>query len=228
MRSMQVAAGLSYDVLGQVELSVESYYKRSLNILEYKEGANFMTYTADWQKQVELGTGWSYGVEFLAQRKVGPVTGWIGYTWSRSMRQFDNINDGKPFHAKYDREHDLSVTLQYQITPRIDIAGTFVYATGNRGTLTTQLYYEDNNKQIEYYKERNSYKMPDYHRLNLAINFHFPPKKWKQAEHVLNISCYNVYCHMNPVWIEANVYTGSLYQVSIFPVLPSISYSFKF
>ena len=228
MRSMQVAAGLSYDVLGQVELSVESYYKRSLNILEYKEGANFMTYTADWQKQVELGTGWSYGVEFLAQRKVGPVTGWIGYTWSRSMRQFDNINDGKPFHAKYDREHDLSVTLQYQITPRIDIAGTFVYATGNRGTLTTQLYYEDNNNQVKYYKERNSYKMPDYHRLDLAINFHFPHKKWTQAEHVLNISCYNVYCHMNPVWIEADVYTGSLYQVSIFPVLPSISYSFKF
>lgn len=227
MRSMQVAAGLSYDVLGQVELSVEGYYKRSVNLLEYKEGANFMTNSEGWQKQVEVGNGWSYGVEFLAQRKVGPVTGWIGYTWSRSTRQFDHINEGKPFHAKYDREHDLGITLQYQITPRIDIAGTFVYGTGNWGTLATQIYY-DNYGEVEYYKERNGYQFPDYHRLDLAMNFHFPHKKWTHAEHILNVSCYNVYCHMNPVMIEADVFTGSLYQISIFPVLPSISYNFKF
>ena len=244
MRSMQVAAGISYNICDQVELSVESYYKRSLNLLEYKEGATFMGYTDDWQKQVEVGNGWSYGVELLAQRKIGPVTGWIGYTWSRSMRQFDNINNGKPFHAKYDREHDISITLQYQITPRIDVAGTWVYATGNRGTLVTQRYYDSD--WVGYFKERNGYKMPDYHRLDLAVNIHFPHKYSQQgkkgkedsyygrggwlrnAEHILNISCYNVYCHMNPVFIEQDVFNGKLYQVSIFPILPSISYHFKF
>lgn len=250
MRSMQVAAGVSYNLLNQVEMSVEGYYKRSLNLIEYKEGATFMGYTDDWQKQVEIGNGWSYGVEFLVQRKIGPVTGWIGYTWSRSMRQFDKINGGKPFHAKYDREHDLSITLQYQITDHIDVAGTWVYGTGSRGTLVTQTYYVTkgtyDQMPVEYYKERNGYKMPDYHRLDLAINFHFPHKLsekgkkgkangyyghggWlRNAEHILNISCYNVYCRMNPMFIEADVYSGKLYQISIFPILPSISYHFKF
>ena len=136
-----------------------------------------MGYTADWESKVTTGTGWSYGVEFLAQRKIGPVTGWIGYTWSRTMRQFDEINYGKPFHAKYDREHDLSITLQYQITPRIDIAGTWVYATGNRGTLVSQVYIDPWIGTVEYFSERNGYQLPDYHRLDLAANFHFPHKR---------------------------------------------------
>ena len=135
MRSMQVAAGLSYDILGQAELSVEGYYKRSTNLVEYKEGASFFGISTGWEEKVALGDGWSYGVELLLQRKCGPVTGWIGYTWSRTMRQFDRegmlINDGKPYHAKYDREHDLRITLQYRITPKFEIAGTFVYGTGN-------------------------------------------------------------------------------------------------
>lgn len=246
MRSMQVAAGITYNILGQVELSVEGYYKRSLNLIEYKEGASYVGYSSDWQTKVSIGNGWSYGVEFLAQRTIGPVTGWIGYTWSRSMRRFDDINHGKPFHAKYDREHDLSITLQYQITPRIDIAGTWVYATGNRGTLVTQTYYDPSIGNVEYFNERNGYVLPDYHRLDLAANFHFPHKRsengkkgkadgyygkggWlRQAEHILNISCYNVYCHMNPTFVEANPYTGKLYQICIFPILPSISYQFKF
>lgn len=248
MRSMQVAAGISYNVLDQVELSVEGYYKRSLNLLEYKDGATFMGYTDDWQQQVEVGNGWSYGVEFLAQRKIGPVTGWIGYTWSRSMRQFEHINFGKPFHAKYEREHDFSITLQYQITPRIDIAATWIYGTGNRGTLVTQRYHDQDigGLWVDYFKERNGYVMPDYHRLDLAANFHFPHKHsmqgkkgkidgyygkggWlKNAEHILNFSCYNAYCHMNPMYIEQDVFNGKLYQVSIFPILPSLSYLFKF
>ena len=249
MRSMQVAAGISYNILGQVELSVEGYYKRSLNLIEYKEGASYMGYSADWESKVTLGNGWSYGVEFLAQRKVGPVTGWIGYTWSRTMRQFDEINYGKPFHAKYDREHDLSITLQYQITPRIDVAGTWVYATGNRGTLVTQTYTDptmSSETVIEYFGERNGYTLPDYHRLDLSFNFHFPHKRsengkngkvdgnygkggWlRHAEHVLNVSCYNVYCKMNPMFVEMDPYSGKMYQISMFPILPSISYMFKF
>ena len=87
---MQVAAGLSYNILQQAELSVEGYYKRSTNLVEYKEGASFFGLSGSgWEDKVAVGDGWSYGVELLLQRKIGPVTGWIGYTWSRTMRQFD-------------------------------------------------------------------------------------------------------------------------------------------
>ena len=239
MRSMQVAAGLSYNLLNQLEISVEGYYKYSKNLMEYKEGASFMGSAADWDQQVTLGNGWSYGVEVLLQRTVGPVTGWIGYTWSRTMRQFDEINFGRPFHAKYDREHDLSVTLQYDITKKIDIAATFVYGTGNRATLATQTYYDPSLGQyIDYTPERNNFRMPDYHRLDLGINFHIPHKRagspvfsrggWlRNAEHIVNISVYNVYNHKNPYMLYPS-YDGKLYQVSIFPIMPSISYQFKF
>ncbi len=239
MRSMQVAAGLSYNLLNQLEISVEGYYKYSKNLMEYKEGASFMGSAADWDQQVTLGNGWSYGVEVLLQRTVGPVTGWIGYTWSRTMRQFDEINFGRPFHAKYDREHDLSITLQYDITKKIDIAATFVYGTGNRATLATQTYYDPSLGQyIDYTPERNNFRMPDYHRLDLGINFHIPHKRagspilsrggWlRNAEHIVNISVYNVYNHKNPYMLYPS-YDGKLYQVSIFPIMPSISYQFKF
>ena len=239
MRSMQVAAGLSYNLLNQLEISVEGYYKYSKNLLEYKEGASFMGSASNWDEQVTLGNGWSYGVEILLQRTVGPVTGWIGYTWSRTMRQFDEINFGKPFHAKYDREHDLSVTLQYTINKKIDLAATFIYGTGNRATLSTQTYYDPIlGKYIEYEPERNNFKMPDYHRLDLGANFHIPHKQsgnptlskggWlKDAEHIVNLGIYNVYCHMNPYLIYTSE-NGKLYQLSIFPIMPSISYQFKF
>lgn len=235
MHSMIVAAGLSYNICGQVEASVEGYYKRATNLLEYKEGASFFGSTTGWQDKVSMGDGWSYGVEVLFQRKVGPVTGWVGYTWSRTMRQFDRpgqeINYGRPFHAKYDREHDLSIVLQYAINKRVDIAGTFVYGTGSRATFGSQEYYDPSeHKDIAFITERNNYKMPDYHRLDLGVNIHFPhnsKRAWtKDAEHLLNVSVYNAYCHANPYLMIPN--EGKLYQLSLFPILPSISYSFKF
>ncbi len=236
MRSVQVAAGLSYDVLGQVELSVEGYYKYMKNLLEYRDGATYMASSTGWEDKVAMGNGWSYGVEFLAQRKVGPVTGWIAYTWSRAMRQFNKegqmINFGKPFHAKYERQHDVSVTLQWQITPKIDISGTFVYGTGTRATLATQEYYEGlyngyaYGDRTEYISERNNYTMPDYHRLDLGVNFHKPHKKWKNAEHIVNISVYNAYNNMNPflLWPDRD----GLIKITLFPILPSLSYTFSF
>ncbi len=268
MHSMIVAAGLSYNILDQVEASLEGYYKKSVNLLEYKDGASFFGASTSWQDKVCMGEGWSYGVELLLQRKVGPVTGWIGYTWSRTMRQFNRegqeINYGRPFHAKYDREHDLSLTLQYAFNNRIDIAGTFVYGTGTRGTVAMHSYYDPTeNRTTDFVEERNNYKMPDYHRLDLGVNFHFPHKysAWGQkqptrrqirkiwndtdkiaehqqkynsgryawcrdAEHVLNISVYNAYCHANPYMMIPD--GDRLYQISLFPILPSISYTFKF
>lgn len=242
MRSMQVAGGLSYDILQQVELSVEGYYKRSKNLVEFKDGASFFGVSSSWEEKVAVGDGWSYGIELLLQRKHGPVTGWIGYTWSRSMRQFDRegmvINNGKPYHAKYDREHDLSITLQYRISPKFEVAGTFIYGTGSRATLATQRYFDPyEGVWVDYISERNNFVMPDYHRLDLAMNVHLPCRKsgdiskskggWlRDAEHLISLSVYNVYCHKNPYMMI--IVGNELKQISLFPILPSLSYSFKF
>lgn len=233
MRSMQVAAGITYNVLNQVELSVEGYYKKMLNLLEYKDGASYMS-GQNWQQQVCVGDGWSYGVQFLAQRKIGPVTGWIGYTWSRTMRQFDKpgqeINFGKPFHAKYDREHDLSVTLQWQVTPKWELAATFIYGTGTRGTIGLQKYenYTDLHYEqtVSFVEERNNYKMPDYHRLDIGSTWYLKDKKHADFKHILNLSVYNAYCNFNPFLVYAR--GGKMYKLSLFPIFPSLSYTFKF
>lgn len=233
MRSMQVAAGLTYNVLNQVELSVEGYYKKMLNLLEYKDGASYMS-GQNWQQQVCVGDGWSYGVQFLAQRKIGPVTGWIGYTWSRTMRQFDKpgqeINFGRPFHAKYDREHDLSITLQWQVTKKWELAATFIYGTGTRGTIGLQKYhtygdiYPD--LPVGFVEERNNYKMPDYHRLDIGSTWHLKDKKHAGWGHILNLSVYNAYCNFNPFLVYAR--GNQMYKLSLFPIFPSLSYTFKF
>lgn len=235
MKSHQVAAGVFYNLLGEVDFSVEGYYKYMDNIIEYKDGASFMMSTTGWEDKVNMGKGWSYGVEFLMQRSVGKITGWLGYTWSRSMRQFDRegmlINDGKPFFAKYDRRHDVSFVMQYKINKKIDLSGTFVFGTGTCGTFATQLS-PSGSALIE---SRNNFRMPNYHRLDLGINFHFPRKKQRAGEHLLSISCYNVYNHKNPYMVylshkydESGVSRPALMQVSLFPIMPSISYTFKF
>ena len=228
MRAMQAAVGITYNICNQVELSVEGYYKRMVNLIEYKDGASYLS-ARNWEELVCVGDGWSYGVEMLLQRKVGPVTGWIGYTWSRTMRQFNRegqeINFGKPFHAKYDREHDLSVTLQYQINKKWEIAATFIYGTGTRGTLalqrTTDYLFNDqvNGTEVPIIEERNNYKMPDYHR-------HLHGKNHPEFEHVVNMSVYNAYCNFNPFLVYVSGH--NLYKLSLFPIIPSVSYTFKF
>lgn len=268
MHAMVVAGGFSYDILSQVEASIEGYYKKAVNVLEYKEGASFFNSGTNWEEKVAVGDGWSYGVEVLLQRKTGALTGWIGYTWSRTMRQFNRegqvINGGKPFHAKYDREHDLSVTLQYQINRKIDVGATFIYGTGTRGTFRLYSFYDpEQDLELGVPTERNNYKMPDYHRLDLGANFHIPhkysdwgrqqptrsqqrriwnnPEKrehyekmiasgkyawYKNAEHILSISVYNAYCRANPYLIIQE--GANFYQMSLFPIIPSFSYTFKF
>ena len=233
MRSLQAAAGLTYNILGQVELTVEGYYKYMKNLLEYKDGATFMGSSTGWENKVSMGNGWSYGVELLVQRKIGNLTGWVAYTWSRTMRQFNRegqvLNYGKPFRAKYDREHDLSITMQYQINKRIDVSGTFIFSSGNWATLALQRYFDYGyGRRIDVYEERNNYQMPNYHRLDLGVNFHVPHHRWQNAEHVVNISVYNVYNSMNPFLLYPDEYSGKLYKVTIFPILPSLSYTFKF
>ena len=232
MTSHQVAAGFFYNIPNIADISVEGYYKSMNNLIEYKEGASLITSTDNWNEKINLGRGWSYGVEFLVQRTIGKFTGLIGYTWSRTERKFDRegmvINGGKTFPARYDRTHDLSVSLQYRPTKLIDLSATFIYGTGACGTLATQIMPDGSAVATS----RNNYRLPDYHRLDLGVNFHFNRRKGRYGEHLLSVGFYNVYNHQNPfyVYVEYDYQNKKrvLNQVSLFPILPSISYTFRF
>ena len=249
MRAHQVAAGLFYEISAIGDFSVEGYYKQMYNLLEYKDGATFWGSSESWEDKVVMGDGWAYGVELLMQRNFGNLTGWIGYTWSRTMRLFDRpgqeLNDGNPFPAKYDRRHDLSIVLSYKINDRIDLSATWVYSTGNAATLSLQEYAQAQETANEYAdvdpegwggylanpSGRNNFRMPDYHRMDISANFH---RSFRNCSRTINVSVYNLYNRKNPYMIyeshehRYNGYNGALVQLSIFPILPSVAYTLKF
>lgn len=249
MYAHQVAAGIFYEIPAIADLSVESYYKKMHNLLEYKDGATFFGSSESWEEKVVMGDGWAYGVELLLQRNFGNLTGWIGYTWSKSMRQFDRpgqeINDGKPFPAKYDRRHDISIVLSYKVNSKIDISATWVYSSGNAATLSLQEYAQAQETANDYAEidpegwngylsspsGRNNFRMPDYHRMDISANFH---RQFRRCSRTINVSVYNLYNRKNPYMIYEshehtwNGYKGALVQLSIFPILPSVAYTLKF
>ena len=241
MNAHQWSLGAFYELPRLFDISVEGYYKQMDNLLEYKDGASFFGSSDTWENKVSMGKGWAYGVELLVQRSFGKTTGWVGYTWAHAKRQFDRegmmINNGNVFPAKYDRRHDISITVQHKFSDRFDLSGTWVFSSGNCGTLGTQVY-EGLMDEWGYIPsinalERNNFRMGNYHRLDLSVNFH---KQKKHGIRTWNISVYNVYNHKNPFivytdygWDEATqTEKKRLMQASLFPIIPSVSYSYKF
>jgi hypothetical protein len=236
--SQQIAAGLTHSIPNlKLDLSIEGYYKWMDGLIEYKEGASFIS-RSNWQSQIETnGRGWAYGMEFLVQRKLGQLSGWVGYTLAWSKRQFAELNKGEIYPYKFDRRHDLSVVLVYDISERLDIGATWVYGSGNtitmpveyyRGPQTTSFFDSYYGGLVEHYSDRNAYRMPAYHRLDVSLNF---KKKTKWGSRVFNISVYNLYNHQNPFFLyvrENGNNEREVRQVSLFPILPSIGYIFKF
>lgn len=245
--SDQYAIGTAINLPFNLSLTLEGFYKDMKNLIAYKEGASFMGGGADWESKVEKGHGWSYGAEFLLEKTVGKTTGWIGYTWSKTEHQFKNINFGKAFPAKYDRRHDISVVFTHKFSDKFDIGGTWVYETGNAVTLSFSKYpisdipYSNPygwNNNVKYYEGRNNYRMPAYHRMDLGMNFH---KQKKNGIRTWSVSVYNVYNRLNPFMLTwkydyENSYTVDYQQIpkqrliklSLFPIIPSLSYSYKF
>lgn len=252
MSSHQYSAGFFYSLRNIAEFSVEAYYKTMDNLLEYKDGASFLGVSTQWEEKVNMGRGIAYGIEFLMHRTYGNTTGWLGYTWAKSDRIFDKpgniINNGKPFPAKYDRRHDLSLTVSHKFSHRFDIAASWIFSTGNTGTFG---YHEYRNIPAPNYPDpglapyvtthiesRNNFRFNNYHRLDLGVNFHKTTRRGNLR--TWNISIYNAYNQLNPFMVFTsssmvyNPQTGNteeehkLMQASLFPIIPSISYTIQF
>lgn len=259
MRSEQTAIGIAKDFDKGFSITWEAYYKDMKNVVQYKEGASFLLEDEifstssvsggrNWEQQITRGDAWSYGTELFLQKKVGRLTGWIGYTLSWTQMKFPELNGGKPFWARYDRRHDISIVGSYKIKKDINFAATWVYGTGNAVTIA-QGYVPGNNHQMSAYPilwspelqsynnfidygTRNNFRMEAYHRLDVGLQFH---KKRKKGIETWEISVYNAYNQANPFFYygtnevnnKGEVYSR-LKKVTLFPVIPSISWSFKF
>lgn len=230
----QVAVGYTRELPKGYRVGAEVYYKTMKNLIEYKEGASFFGSNQNWEGLVEVGNGYSYGLEMLFEKRTGKTTGWIGYTLSWTNRQFANINNGEEFPYRYDRRHDISFVLTHKFNDKVDIGVVWVYGTGNAITLALQKYnssggVEFGESEVNHIDQRNGYRMPSYHRLDLGVNIH-KPKKWGEA--TWSFGLYNAYNRQNPFYLDIGYLKDGnekvLKQISLFPILPSVSYSFKF
>jgi hypothetical protein len=211
------------------ESSVEIYYKNLQNQIDYRNGAD-LVFNSTVEAELVFGRGWAYGAEFLFKKNYGRLTGWLGYTWSKTMRQFDDINNGNPFPARQDRRHDISIVVQYNFSPKLNLSATWVYNTGNAVTFPNGKYIIDG-KTVGYYTQRNGYRMPDYHRLDLGLTW--IRKQTARFESSWNFSIYNAYGRENAYFIsfrqnKENPDQTEAVQISLFKFIPSVSYKFKF
>ncbi len=213
----------------EYEFSFETYYKGLKNQIDYKNGAELI-FNSTVEAELVFGRGWAYGAELMFKRSMGRLNGWVGYTWSRTLRQFDEINYGNPYPARHDRTHDLSVVAMYDLSRKLKFSATWVYYTGNAVTFPSGRY-EIDGKAIAYYTERNGYRMPDYHRLDIGLVWQ--RKKTARYESSWNFSVYNAYSRENAYFIdfrakEDNPLETEAVQVSLFKAIPSVSYRFRF
>lgn len=217
------------------EISIEAYYKKSTNILDYKVGAELIL-NNHIETEVLQGEGKSYGVEFLLKKSSGRLNGWIGYSYSRSLIKLDSkfanekVNNGNFFASNFDKPHDFSVILNYKFTKRYSMSTNFIYQTGRPITYPIGSYeYEGN--QYTLYSNRNEFRVPDYYRLDIGFNIEGNHKIKKLAHSYWNISIYNVLGRNNPYSIYFVSEEGKIkaYQTSIFSIpVPTITYNFKF
>ncbi|WMJ73193.1 TonB-dependent receptor [Cytophagaceae bacterium ABcell3] len=251
-RSRQVTLGMAKDFMPlNTTFSIEGYYKKTDRMAGYREGASFILFDdpynledgRSWEDNVTQGQGWSYGIEFLLHKKAGRFSGWAGYTLSWTQLQFDDVNWGRKFYARYDRRHDISLVGLFKASEKIHLSSTWVYGTGNAITMPNAAFQpftpsEQSSRPTAsytsyyYYEDRNQFRMAPYHRLDLSIQF---IKKLKGRKvRTWDLSVYNLYNRQNPYfYFLENTYSNTgnqtvLKQVSLFPIIPSITYNLKF
>lgn len=228
--SDQVAAGWFRNFMdNKIEFSSEIYYKAMQNQLDYRDGANEQ---ANERLEGELlsGIGRAYGIELMLKKKSGKFTGWIGYTLSRTERKIDGINNNNWYLAKQDRTHDISVVGIYEINKKLSVSALFVFYTGNAVTFPSGKYQIDGQTYFVY-TQRNGYRMPNYHRLDLGLTW--IRKNTEKFESSWNFSIYNVYWRENAYSITFrenadNPNVTEAVQTTLFRFVPAITYNFKF
>ncbi len=236
----QVALGYFRNFINnRYEASAEAYYKVMDNQIEFKPFSQLF-FNANLENEMVFGQGKAYGLELFLKKKVGRLNGWIGYTWSRAYRQFDQLNYGEAYFFRYDRTHDMSLVLSYTFNKKWTGTFVFVYGTGNAVTLPNSRYpyrigYDPQTNEpkftfIDVYDKINSYRLPAYHRAD--ISFVYTHKKTKSWESNWNFSIYNIYNRANPYFIyflpDIDKLEVKAYMVYLFPILPSVAWNFKF
>ena len=250
--SWQAAIGVAKTVHDEFEVTIEGYYKKMRNVLSYSSGQNYIGINRDWQDKVIQGDGEAYGAEFLLQKKKGRLNGWIGYTLSWNFRTFADLNSGNPFPYRYDRRHDLEIVANYTLNDKWSFNATWVYSTGtafslenvkysrllvdprnNRGpnggqgqvTDPSQLFVDE----ISQPSQKNAYRYRPYHRLDIGFE---RKKKHKRYESSWVFGAYNAYNRKNPFYLYSSyddVTKKDVYnQVSLFPIIPNVAWTFKF
>lgn len=214
-----------------IELSVEGFYKDYKNTIDFKDFAN-LAFNPELEGEVRVGRSWAYGVEFLAKFTYENWFGWVGYTYSRSRYNIPGINEGSTYVSPYDKPHEISVVLNYQINRRLSASASWVFATGIPYTAPVGRY-EYENTVIPIYSKRNELRFPNYHRLDLALTYQLNKKAMNRYQHSLNLSIYNAYNRHNawainyvPTAEDPYILEGE--KTYLFPILPAITYNFKF
>jgi len=246
----QYATGYFRDLKdGQFEASLEAYYKDFQNLIEYAEGAEPANNgNTNYDAQLVFGDGYSYGAELFIKKRTGRLNGWAGYTWSKTMRQFPDINEGRAFPSRWDRRHDLNLVLSYEYNKRWTFGATFIYATGQAVTLPINRYFIEG-RLVSEFTDRNGYRMAPFHRLDLAATLYNRetrtvtdaatgettkiPRRWRSN---WTFAVYNAYNRMNPFFIffdavgnpGAGTFQVQAKQVSLFSILPSVTWNFEF
>lgn len=211
------------------ETSIELYYKDMQNLIEYKNGADIFL-NEFVESQLVFGGGWSYGLELYLEKKIGVFTGWLSYTLSKTERKFDQINNSKAFPARQDRTHDISFVGIYNISNNWALSANWVYYTGEAATFPSGKYQVDG-QTVNLYTERNGYRVPDYHRLDVGATYYFNRTLTKEMS--ISFSLYNVYARENAFRIsfeqsETDPNKTQAVKLALFSIVPSISFNFRF
>ncbi|PZR23987.1 MAG: hypothetical protein DI535_22865 [Citrobacter freundii] len=227
----QVSLGYYRNLFGNsFELSVETYYKWMQNQIDYRDGANIFANSDAIESELLFGKGRAYGIEFHLKKKAGKFTGWVSYTLSKTERKINGINNDQWYNARQDRTHDISLVGSYQLNRKWTFSAAWVYYTGDAVTFPAGKYSIDGST-VYYYTQRNGYRMPDYHRLDLGATCILKQKKRWSSE--LSFSLYNAYGHENAYTINFRDNADDpnkteAVQYALFKFIPSVSYNFKF
>ncbi len=240
--AQQLAIGYFRNTTGNnYQFSVEAYYKLLHNQIEFKPGAQLLL-NQNMEGEMMFGKGSAYGVELFAEKKKGKLTGWIGYTLSKTERTFPQLNNGKAFPYRYDRTHDISIVANYELDRRWNLSSVFVFGTGNALTIPTgrvnyNVGFNVSQRTVSYtsmnqYEAINNYRLPAYHRVDICATYTPVPKRKKRFSSSWNFNIYNVYNRQNPyfIYMDINQTEKSLQgkMVYLFPITPAIGWNFKF